>query len=86
MSHLAAHRNPAPADAATARERLSRNRAPCGRPFDLFAEVLEVLAEGGMHITLAWRMAGSPVRLSASGGAAGHAPDHITNGWSRRRP
>ncbi|GAB2787060.1 hypothetical protein GCM10027073_19420 [Streptomyces chlorus] len=40
-------------NAATARERLSRNLAPCGRPFDLFAEVLDVLAEGGMHITLA---------------------------------
>ncbi|MFC5957869.1 barstar family protein [Streptomyces pratens] len=39
-------------DAATARERLSRNLAPGGRPFDLFAEVLDVLAEGGMRVTL----------------------------------
>ncbi|MGY3200618.1 hypothetical protein ACVW19_001133 [Streptomyces sp. TE5632] len=39
-------------DAATAREHLSRKPAPCGRPFDLFAEVLDVLAEGGTHVSL----------------------------------
>ncbi|WP_329500916.1 barstar family protein [Kitasatospora herbaricolor] len=40
-------------DAATAREHLSRRLAWDGRPRDLFAEVLGVLAEGGMHVTLA---------------------------------
>ncbi|WP_307824996.1 barstar family protein [Streptomyces sp. M2CJ-2] len=39
-------------DAATAREHLSRKLAPCGRPFDLFAEALDVLAEGGMQVSL----------------------------------
>ncbi|MFD7227814.1 barstar family protein [Streptomyces sp. NPDC059881] len=38
-------------DAATAREHLSRNLAPDGRPYDLFTEVLDVLAEGGMRVT-----------------------------------
>lgn len=40
-------------DAATARERLSRRLTPEGRSYDLFAEVLEVLAERGMQVTLA---------------------------------
>jgi Barstar (barnase inhibitor) len=40
-------------DAATAREHLSRTLAADGRPRDLFAEVLDVLAEGGMRVTLA---------------------------------
>ncbi|MEV8479820.1 barstar family protein [Streptomyces sp. NPDC051173] len=40
-------------DAATAREHLSRALAPDGQPYDLFAEVLDVLAQGGMHVTLA---------------------------------
>lgn len=39
-------------DAATARERLSRTLTPRGRPFDLFAEVLDVLVEGGMQVSL----------------------------------
>ncbi|WKX68662.1 barstar family protein [Streptomyces sp. XD-27] len=40
-------------NAATAREHLSRALTPDGRPYDLFAEVLDVLAEGGMRVTLA---------------------------------
>ncbi|WP_058043104.1 barstar family protein [Streptomyces roseifaciens] len=40
-------------DAATAREHLSHALTPDGRPYDLFAEVLDSLAEGGMHVTLA---------------------------------
>jgi len=40
-------------DAATAREHLSRNLTPDGRPYDRFATVLDVLAEGGMQVTLA---------------------------------
>lgn len=40
-------------DAATAREHVSRTLTPDGRPYDLFAEVLDVLAEGGMDVTLA---------------------------------
>ena len=40
-------------DASTAREHLSRSLTPEGRPYDLFAEALEVLAEGGMHVTAA---------------------------------
>ncbi|MFE2912692.1 hypothetical protein ACFRKE_36565 [Kitasatospora indigofera] len=40
-------------DAATAREHLSRRLAWNGRPHDLFAAVLGVLAEGGMDVTLA---------------------------------
>ncbi|MFE7273819.1 barstar family protein [Streptomyces sp. NPDC057623] len=40
-------------DAATAREHLSRVLTPEGRPYDLVALVLEVLAEGRMHVTSA---------------------------------
>ncbi|MFJ6943262.1 barstar family protein [Streptomyces wuyuanensis] len=40
-------------DAATAREHLSRAMTPDGRPYGLFAEVLDVLAGGGMRVTLA---------------------------------
>ncbi|MFI9586905.1 barstar family protein [Streptomyces sp. NPDC052236] len=40
-------------DAATARVHLSRVLRPDGQPYDLFADVLDVLAEGGMHVTLA---------------------------------
>jgi hypothetical protein len=40
-------------DAAIAREHLSRALTPKGRPYDLLAEVLDVLAEGGMDVTLA---------------------------------
>ncbi|MEU0206036.1 barstar family protein [Streptomyces canus] len=40
-------------EAAIAREHLSRTLTPDGRPYDLFAEVLDVLAEGGIHVTLA---------------------------------
>ncbi|GAA4074438.1 barstar family protein [Streptomyces shaanxiensis] len=40
-------------DAAAAREHLSRVLAPEGESYDLLALVLEVLAEGGMHVTLA---------------------------------
>ncbi|MFF2603418.1 barstar family protein [Streptomyces californicus] len=40
-------------DAATARARLSRVLAPGGEPYDLFAEVLDVLTEGGIDVTLA---------------------------------
>ncbi|MER5788011.1 hypothetical protein [Streptomyces sp. NPDC001980] len=40
-------------DAATAREYLSQAMTPEGRSYDLFAEVLSVLTEGGMHVTLA---------------------------------
>ncbi|MGV4985509.1 barstar family protein [Streptomyces sp. NRAIS4] len=40
-------------NAATAREHLSQAMTPDGRPYDLFAEVLGALAEGGMHVTLA---------------------------------
>jgi hypothetical protein len=40
-------------DAATAREHLSETLTPDGQPYNLFAELLEVLAEGGMHVTLA---------------------------------
>ncbi|WSQ09505.1 barstar family protein [Streptomyces sp. NBC_01231] len=40
-------------DAAIAREYLSQTLTPDGRPYDLFTEVLDVLAEGGIHVTLA---------------------------------
>ena len=40
-------------DAATAREHLSYALTPDGQPYDLFAAVLEALAEGGMDVTLA---------------------------------
>ncbi|MEU6238423.1 hypothetical protein [Kitasatospora sp. NPDC047058] len=40
-------------DAVTARERLSRALASDGQSYDLFAEVLDILAEGGMDVTLA---------------------------------
>jgi hypothetical protein len=40
-------------DAAIAREHLSRTLTPEGRPYDLFAEALDVLVEGRMHVTLA---------------------------------
>jgi hypothetical protein len=40
-------------DAATAREHLSQALTPEGRPYDLFDVVLDVLAEGGMRVTLA---------------------------------
>ncbi|MGV9313907.1 barstar family protein [Streptomyces sp. NPDC003691] len=40
-------------DAAVARERLSPALTPEGEPYDLFAEVLAVLAEGGMRVTTA---------------------------------
>ncbi|GGZ68265.1 barstar family protein [Streptomyces echinoruber] len=40
-------------DATTAREHLSRALTPDGRPYDLFAEALDVLAGGGVHVTLA---------------------------------
>jgi RNAse (barnase) inhibitor barstar len=39
-------------DAVTAREHLSQTLTPAGRPYDLFAEVLGVLVEGGIHVTL----------------------------------
>ena len=39
--------------AATAREYLSQALTSDGQPYDLFVEVLDVLAEGGMHVTLA---------------------------------
>ncbi|GHE00025.1 barstar family protein [Streptomyces alanosinicus] len=39
-------------NAATAREHLSQTLTPDGQPYDLFAELLDVLAEGGMHVTL----------------------------------
>lgn len=38
-------------DAATAREHLSRLLAPEGEQYDLVTLVLEVLTEGGMHVT-----------------------------------
>lgn len=38
-------------DAATAREHLSRLLTPEGEQYDLVALVLEVLTEGGMHVT-----------------------------------
>ncbi|MER7985335.1 barstar family protein [Streptomyces noursei] len=40
-------------DAETARAHLSEALTPDGRPYDLFAEVLDVLAAGAMHVTLA---------------------------------
>lgn len=40
-------------DAATAREHLSHALSPGGQPYDLFGVVLDLLAEGGMHVTLA---------------------------------
>ncbi|MFD0536373.1 barstar family protein [Actinomadura luteofluorescens] len=40
-------------DASTAREHLSRALTSEGWPLDLLAEALDVLAEGGMHVTLA---------------------------------
>ncbi|MEV8314507.1 barstar family protein [Streptomyces sp. NPDC059900] len=40
-------------DAATVREHLSRQLTPEGGAYDLFAEVLDALAEGGMRVTLA---------------------------------
>ncbi|MFD9521465.1 barstar family protein [Streptomyces sp. NPDC059979] len=40
-------------DAATAREHLSRVLGPEGEAYDLVAMVLEVLAQGGMRVTLA---------------------------------
>ncbi|MBT2420534.1 barstar family protein [Streptomyces sp. ISL-22] len=39
-------------NASTAREHLSRTLTAEGRPYDLFAGTLQVLAEGGMHVTL----------------------------------
>jgi RNAse (barnase) inhibitor barstar len=39
-------------DAATAREHLSHVLTPEGEPYDLVATVLEILAEGGMSVTL----------------------------------
>ncbi|MEW2070311.1 barstar family protein [Streptomyces sp. NPDC007346] len=38
-------------DAATAREHLSRALTPKGEPYDLVALALDVLTEGGMHVT-----------------------------------
>ncbi|MFD8828151.1 barstar family protein [Streptomyces sp. NPDC059605] len=40
-------------DSATAREHLSRTLTPEGLPCDLFAVLLDVLAQGGMRVTLA---------------------------------
>ncbi|MEW1905008.1 barstar family protein [Streptomyces sp. NPDC086147] len=40
-------------DAATAREHLSRALTPDGQVYDLFSVILDLLAEGGMHVTLA---------------------------------
>ncbi|GAA3074370.1 barstar family protein [Streptomyces glomeratus] len=40
-------------DAATAREHLSHALTPDGQPYDLFCVVLDVLSQGGMHVTLA---------------------------------
>jgi RNAse (barnase) inhibitor barstar len=40
-------------DAATAREHLSRRLTADGHAYDLFAEVLDVLAGGGMRVTVA---------------------------------
>ncbi|QIP87375.1 hypothetical protein GLX30_28885 [Streptomyces sp. Tu 2975] len=40
-------------DAETAREHLSEALTPEGEPYDLLAGVLEVLAAGGVHVTLA---------------------------------
>jgi hypothetical protein len=40
-------------DAVTARRHLSQALTPEGRPYDLFGVILDVLAEGGMHVTLA---------------------------------
>lgn len=40
-------------NATTVRKHLSHSLTPDGRRYDLFAEVLEVLAEGGMRVTLA---------------------------------
>ncbi len=40
-------------DSATAHEHLSQSLTPDSRPYDRFATVLEVLAEGGMEIPLA---------------------------------
>lgn len=39
-------------NAATAHEYLSHVLTPDGRPYDLIAEALDALAEGGMHVTL----------------------------------
>ncbi|MCX5392152.1 barstar family protein [Streptomyces sp. NBC_00094] len=40
-------------DAATAREHLSQALTPDGQSYDLFGVILDLLAEGGMHVTLA---------------------------------
>jgi hypothetical protein len=40
-------------EAATAREHLSQALTPEGQAYDLFGVVLDVLAQGGMHVTLA---------------------------------
>ncbi|MBT2458169.1 barstar family protein [Streptomyces sp. ISL-86] len=40
-------------DAATAREQLSRVLTPGGQPYDLFTEVVDVLASGRLQVTLA---------------------------------
>ncbi len=40
-------------DAATARNHLSQTLTPDGELYDLFGVILEILAEGGMHVTLA---------------------------------
>lgn len=37
----------------TAREHLSETLTAEGQPYNLFAELLDVLAEGGMNVTLA---------------------------------
>ncbi|MGW4694029.1 barstar family protein [Kitasatospora cineracea] len=39
-------------DAEIAREHLSQALTPEGQPYNLFAELLDVLTEGGMHVTL----------------------------------
>ncbi|WP_331769265.1 barstar family protein (plasmid) [Embleya sp. NBC_00888] len=40
-------------DAAMARTHLSHALSPDGQPYDFLTEVLDVLADGGMHVTLA---------------------------------
>lgn len=39
-------------DAATAREHLSQIMTADGQPYDLFSDVVEVLTQGGMHVSL----------------------------------
>ncbi|MEU3827526.1 hypothetical protein AB0F36_19705 [Streptomyces sp. NPDC029080] len=52
-------------DAETARRHLSHVPAPRGEPYDLSGSVLDILAEGGTRVGLAWTDARSARPRSA---------------------